>query len=212
MVFFKIIKTNESKTDWKYTNLWWLFLQDGAWLSEDAVDDMAKVKKNSHQSEWRCCLLGMFVYVCIVYTCIYYICKIMVIQHSRLQRLVIHFWMSHFLRSPLVTLQEWFGYLGTLGCSTRLSVCCSFPMIFKILVCQIIRYCQISTIVTTIIVLINIIQCCKLQSILSEWCQLFYLPDICQCGPSVVVRDSACKKTKDMFVLVWDGVHLIYFA
>ena len=132
------------------TNLWWLFLQDGAWLSEDAVDDMAKVKKKSQQSEWRCCLLGMFVYVCIVYTCIYYICKIMVIQHSRLQRLVIHL---YFLRgSPLVTLQEWFGYLGTLGCSTRLSVCCSFPMIFKILVCQIIRYCQISTIVTTIIV------------------------------------------------------------
>ena len=45
--------------------------QDGAWLSEDAVDDMAKVGEISSR-QWRCWLLGFLHYwerldVCMVY-------------------------------------------------------------------------------------------------------------------------------------------------
>ena len=51
--------------------------------------------------------------------------------------------------------------------------------------------------------MINILQCCKLRSIPSESCQFVYLPDICQCGPSVVVGDSTFRRSK-MIVVVCD--------
>lgn len=61
---------------WGKVSGWWVRgrkrrSQDGAWLSEDAVDDMAKVGEISSR-QWRCWLLGFLHYwerldVCMVY-------------------------------------------------------------------------------------------------------------------------------------------------